>query len=308
MLRIEQLLQFVLLECILCSALPLFAQQNCNDLQKGFTGTCVDYYETGQLKGKVDLIDGTVICEEVFSIDGQVFEYYDAYSGRSLDIRMLKRYPLRTNVKIEVQVAEGTGVYREFYEKGALKIEGYFKDSMIVNPWKAYHPDGKEFTNSVGEGIKIQNAAHFRSLTSEKTSVLRQMIDSYEFNAYSQEIMSNDGPCVEVMVVEEEVIEFPDVEASFVGGKEALLKWLKENTRYPEESFQKGEQGRVYLEAIVEFDGTIRQPRVLRGVSSSIDAEAIRLVKSMPNWLPAETGGKRIRSKIRIPIEFKLEN
>lgn len=68
----------------------VFSQQNCSYLQKNFTGTCTDYFESGKPKGKVDLLNGNVICEEVYTPVGLVMGYYDVYPGQSLDIRLVK--------------------------------------------------------------------------------------------------------------------------------------------------------------------------------------------------------------------------
>ena len=66
------------------------------------------------------------------------------------------------------------------------------------------------------------------------------------------------------------------------------------------------EQGRVFLAFVVEKDGSITNVRVERGVSIDLDREAKRVVSLMPNWIPAESGGKFVRCRARLPISFKL--
>lgn len=95
-----------------------------------------------------------------------------------------------------------------------------------------------------------------------------------------------------------------DSAASFPGGKEELDDYLKKNMQW-----QQGQltvEGKVYVSFLVTEDGNVTDVVVEKGLCESCDKEAIRLVKNMPNWLPAKAGGKNIESKIILPIEFKL--
>jgi protein TonB len=113
------------------------------------------------------------------------------------------------------------------------------------------------------------------------------------------------GPVV-VAPVEAEIIEIPDVDASFPGGPSAMKKWIAENVKYPEISQQLGEQGKVYVAFVVEPDGSITNVKVERGVSEDLDREAKRVVRAMPKWVPGENGGKKARVRCRLPINFQL--
>ncbi len=113
------------------------------------------------------------------------------------------------------------------------------------------------------------------------------------------------GPVDEV-VIEEEIIDFPDVEASFPGGAAAMQKWIAENVQYPQTAIEMNEQGRVYLSFVVEPDGSITNIAVERGVSSDLDKEAKRLLRKMPKWSAGEAKGKKARTRCRLPINFTL--
>ena len=113
-----------------------------------------------------------------------------------------------------------------------------------------------------------------------------------------------EGPIIEV--IEEEIIEFPDVEAEFIGGAQALMKYIQTNIQYPPTSIEMNEQGKVYLSFVVEPDGSISNVVVERGVSPDLDKEAKRVVRSMPNWKPGESKGKKSRTRCRLPINFQL--
>ncbi len=110
----------------------------------------------------------------------------------------------------------------------------------------------------------------------------------------------------ETIIVEEEIIEFPDVEAEFIGGAQAMMKYIQQNILYPPTSIEMNEQGKVYLSFVVEADGSISNVSIERGVSKDIDNEAKRIVRSMPKWTPGEAKGKKSRTRCRLPINFQL--
>ena len=113
------------------------------------------------------------------------------------------------------------------------------------------------------------------------------------------------GP-VEEVVIEEEIIDFPDVEATFPGGAAAMQQWIAENVQYPQTSIEMNEQGRVYLSFVVEPDGSITNIAVERGVSPDLDREAKRLVRKMPKWIAGEATGKKARTRCRLPVNVTL--
>src|SRR5690554_5178282 len=75
-----------------------------------------------------------------------------------------------------------------------------------------------------------------------------------------------------------EIVDYPDVEAGFPGGAAAMKQFLADNIKYPEIAMELGDQGRVFIEFVVNKDGSIEQVKVLRGVSKEIDIEARRVV------------------------------
>lgn len=101
---------------------------------------------------------------------------------------------------------------------------------------------------------------------------------------------------------EEEV----DVMASFPGGNEALIKWLINNIRYPEEAAKKNIQGKVVIKFLVRKDGTIGPCEIIQSVDTYLDKEAIRLVKKMPRWSPGISKGEPVVSYFNLPINFRL--
>ena len=96
--------------------------------------------------------------------------------------------------------------------------------------------------------------------------------------------------------------------AQFPGGDAAMYKWIANHLQYPEECREKGIQGRVMIQFVVNKDGSITDVKVLKSPSALLSEEAIRVVKAMPKWKPAKDKGKVVRSHFRLPIVFRLPN
>ena len=119
---------------------------------------------------------------------------------------------------------------------------------------------------------------------------------------------------VEIQDVEEEEEEgegqiFMRVEQmpEFPGGMKALFKFLSRNTKYPTIALENGVQGRVIVGFVVGKKGQITEVKVLRPVDSYLDKEAVRVVKSMPNWIPGKQMNKAVRVSYNVPVNFKLK-
>ena len=92
----------------------------------------------------------------------------------------------------------------------------------------------------------------------------------------------------------------------FVGGHEALQKFLQDNLVYPEPGIRKGHEGTVVVEFFVNVDGSIEDIAIRNSVCKRLDTTAMKLVKKMPNWKPAEFNGRTVRARYLLPITFEL--
>jgi len=106
---------------------------------------------------------------------------------------------------------------------------------------------------------------------------------------------------------EDEIFEFVEEDPSFPGGNAALMTWLAKNLKYPSAAQETGIQGRILVSFIVNRDGSIVEPRVMRSVDPSLDKEALRVVSSMPRWRPGKQHGKPVRVKFTLPVTFRLQ-
>lgn len=93
----------------------------------------------------------------------------------------------------------------------------------------------------------------------------------------------------------------------FPGGIEAMMKFLSENVKYPEAAHKAGAQGKVLVNFIVEPDGSVSNVHVAQKVNDDLDAEAIRVIGSMPKWSPGMEKGQAVRVKYALPILFRLQ-
>ncbi len=87
-----------------------------------------------------------------------------------------------------------------------------------------------------------------------------------------------------------------------------MMKFLSENLVYPKEAQDKGISGRVIVTFVVEEDGSLSDVQVAKSASPILDAEAVRVVRSMPKWKPAEDKGKKIAVRASLPVSFKLQS
>lgn len=94
---------------------------------------------------------------------------------------------------------------------------------------------------------------------------------------------------------------------TYEGDDAALMKYLGENLKYPEEAKERGQQGRVVVGFIVEKDGSLTDVKVLRSVDRALDAEALRVVKGMPKWIPGRQNGQCVRVRYLLPIYICLQ-
>lgn len=94
---------------------------------------------------------------------------------------------------------------------------------------------------------------------------------------------------------------------SFPGGMAALMKYIKDNLRYPEICREGAAMGRVNVVFIVNEDGSLSDVKVIRSIIPELDKEAIRVVKSMPKWNPAKQNGKAVKMKYVVSVNFRPE-
>ena len=129
-------------------------------------------------------------------------------------------------------------------------------------------------------------------------------------NKLKNKIMTDEDIDVEVTEVgcvdNDTVYNIVEQMPEYPGGVEAMMKYIAENVKYPEEAKDKDIAGRVFLAFVVEKDGSVSNVKVLRGIGGGCDEEAARVISSLPKWKPGKQKGEFVRVSYQIPIMFKL--
>lgn len=105
----------------------------------------------------------------------------------------------------------------------------------------------------------------------------------------------------------ETVFTNPETMPKFPGGDAAMFQWIASHIKYPEAAAEEYIQGRVLVSFVVEKDGSVSSPKIVRGKHPLLDKEALRLVNSMPKFIPGTMEGKPIRCTYNLPITFRLQ-
>ena len=157
---------------------------------------------------------------------------------------------------------------------------------------------------SADTGKEIDINSENKSMFSEyfKKIIKEPMKTEAEDMLTAKEIVAEEGP-----QYEEKPLDIAEVMPSFPGGDAAMMQWLSVNITYPPIAEENGVQGRVIVRFYVGKDGAIYNPKVLRSVDPSLDKEALRVVKSMPRWIPGKQKGEPVAVYFTLPVTFQLQ-
>ena len=151
----------------------------------------------------------------------------------------------------------------------------------------------------VVEDTAVESDFGKQDLLAEKVNTEVPSEDVMEFVEEKPQVIEQPKEA-EIFTVVEENPQFP-------GGEAALYKFLGETIKYPEEAKELGIQGRVFVNFVIETNGSVSHVKVLRGIGGGCDEEAIRVVKSMPKWTPGKQRGIPVRVSYNLPIKFTLQ-
>ncbi|EKJ92056.1 Gram-negative bacterial TonB protein C-terminal [Bacteroides finegoldii] len=130
------------------------------------------------------------------------------------------------------------------------------------------------------------------------------MIELFKRHPYSQ---LNDTLLPSEEAVYPPIYNVIDQMPEFPGGMDKLLQFINDNMKYPTKAQTEGIQGRVAVQFIVDENGYIIEPNIVRSVEPSLDNEALRLIKMLPQWKPGTLKGKAVKVKYTVPVAFKLK-
>lgn len=187
-----------------------------------------------------------------------------------------RNYYLSNQIKSEIHFSNYSrrtrnGIYRAYHPNGKLKESAYYSQNRLIDSLKTFWDNGTKKREDFYIDGKFQSGKMFNS-------------DGTEVPHYDYEIMPE-----------------------FEGGLNELIRYLSMNIKYPKVARKKGISGKVYIQFMVDKAGSIKNVKVLKGVSEELDAEAIRVVSAMPKWKPGLLDGDKVNTYFNLPISFKLD-
>lgn len=176
----------------------------------------------------------------------------------------------------------------------------------ITQPIFAAAPPPPAETPAVAEILDIvDNNTEIEEETIESSEDTHEAQSGPSAPVHSGPVMAAPGPVQEAND-EDEIFQVVENDPQFPGGPDALNEWLSKNLKYPRIAQENGIQGRVMVQFVVNKDGSVVDPKIIRSVESSLDKEALRVVGSMPKWVPGKQRGKPVRVRYVVPIAFMI--
>ena len=121
-----------------------------------------------------------------------------------------------------------------------------------------------------------------------------------------EETETDEDEIIEIEEDDEEFFMVVENMPEFPGGDLGLMKFIQKNVRYPAIAKEYNITGKVYVSFIVDKQGNVTNVKIVRGVDKNLDAEAVRVVSSLPKYKPGKQRGKAVRVMFTIPINFTL--
>lgn len=197
------------------------------------------------------------------------------------------------------RLSSGQLLYQETYKNNKLK-EGFVSDGK--NQETITEPINNKFM--LPFKLEVTEGFVYKLGTNQKSypflSFLPRDVEAFNVKSTSDSLSVDTGDEDKIFIAVEQQAEFP-------GGLSAMVKFITKNLKYPASARRMGIEGRVYVQFIVERDGSISNTKVVKGISADLDKEAIRIVSSFPTWTPGMQGGRPVKSQFVLPIPFKLD-
>ena len=151
------------------------------------------------------------------------------------------------------------------------------------------------------------SVAEVLTIVDDKSDVQETAIASTEETGQKVEVKYVPVQVVEEEPEEQTIFEIVENMPEFPGGMAQCLQFLAKNIKYPTIAQENGTQGRVIIQFVVNKDGSIVDPKVVRSVDPYLDKEALRVIMTMPKWKPGMQRGKPVRVKFTVPVMFRLQ-
>ena len=203
------------------------------------------------------------------------------------------------------------GSYKTYHKNGEVMEEGNYKDNEKRGLWKSFYENGQQEKEMLYEQDKalyqqhwdesgnaqlVNGTGHYTQNKYVSIGVqYMEILDHLLIASYSVNPASSDTTYI---VVQET--------ASYKGGMPALHKSIAKTLRYPPDARRNGIEGKIFVEFIVERDGTVSDVGVIKGLEGGLNEEAERVMKLMNKWIPGKVKGRTVRQRMVLPIAFRL--
>ena len=236
--------------------------------------------------------------------NAKVLELTDVLTSSAIKKYELPQKPVDVSIKLKDDSLIFTNYEKKPYNTVGIKVSTNKEDLT------------SGFNNLLSEcETQARNVKRSQTLAYEY-NLLKSEIDAWQ--AEIERMRNNNQNMVDGEVLmakeviakgveEEKVFDVVEQMPEFPGGPQALFTWLSQNIKYPAIAEENGVEGRVLVTFVVERDGSIVDVRVVKSVDPSLDEEAVRVVKSMPRWIPGKQKGETVRVKYTTPVAFRLQ-
>lgn len=196
--------------------------------------------------------------------------------------------------------------------QGNMIGEGDFTNQALVGRSFLFVTQRSVVDTEAGDKAALEVVTGMLPMPDEITPELQQrlavasnvdVLTSAQGNAAAPIVPANqflsDGEVYDLNAVQEQPM--------FPGGMERMYEYMGRMQKYPDAEYEAGIQGKVTVQFTVDKDGSIREVKLLRGVSEGLDQEALRIVRSMPKWIPGKLDGRPVKCRFNLPIMFRLK-
>jgi len=278
-------------------------------------GTFKRWYEDGQINQKANYsnnqLDG---LKEKWSYKGQLIDEQNFCNGVMVGER--RQWYLSGQAKqVDNYNEKGktNGLQQSWHPNGQLRTEGMRNDGLRNGFFNSWHENGQKFVERnfkddkrIGKHLvwynngQLKSEANYNVDGSIQGNPKQWDKSGNPLTNKSSNTIVDEASIGQIFDIVEQAPEFP-------GGTSKLLEYLTRNFKIPKtESFDMS-KSKVFVQFIVMANGQIINAKIIRGVSSAIDKEALRVVNSMPRWIPGNQRGKPVNTRYNLPVRVHLK-
>ena len=225
--------------------------------------------------------------------------------------------PVGSTVKFTlIDQEKDVKITKEMLDKGGVQVVTFGESDEVVKikVHVTAKEDGSPIVGAVAQiaGTKKGSVSDFDgNFTLEANVGSRVEVSYIGYDTKSLTVKKGSSQDYEVILPKEsadgKVYDVVDEMPQFPGGSSKLFEFLARNVRYPAEAEKAGAQGRVIVSFVIEKDGSVSNAKTVKAIHPALDAEALRVINSMPKWTPGKKNGEATRVKYVAPVTFRLQ-